>query len=51
MCLKKPMTLDSSGESPTSDPNSPDFTYGMLRSLIEKNDFFDKDCNPHLDDE
>ncbi|KAL1532894.1 hypothetical protein AAHA92_32852 [Salvia divinorum] len=46
---RQPKTLDSSGESPTSDPNSPDFTFDDLRALIEKNDFYSKDCNPHLD--
>ncbi|CAA0833556.1 Unknown protein [Striga hermonthica] len=48
-CLGQPRTLDSSGESPTSDPNSSEFTFDMLRALIEKNDFYSKDCNPHLD--
>ncbi|KAL8027286.1 hypothetical protein ABFX02_14G085400 [Erythranthe guttata] len=49
-CLSRPrVAVDSSGESPTSDPNSPEFTFGMLRTLIEKNDFYSKECNPHLD--
>lgn len=48
-CLKEPRTLDSSGQSPTSDPNSPEFTFDMLRDLIEKNDFYSKECNTHLD--
>ncbi|KAL6501364.1 hypothetical protein OROHE_025011 [Orobanche hederae] len=47
-CLKQPRSLDSSGESPTSDPNSSRFTFDMLRALIEKNDFYSKECNPHL---
>ncbi|KAL3635176.1 hypothetical protein CASFOL_019723 [Castilleja foliolosa] len=50
-CLKQPLTLDSSGESPTSDPNSPEFTFDMLRALIEKNDFYSKECSPHLDED
>lgn len=49
LCLKKPLTSDSGGESQTSDPNSPTFTYEMLRVFIEKNDFYSKECNPHLD--
>lgn len=48
-CLKEPGTLDSSGESPTSDPNSSEFTFDLLRDLIEKNDFYSKECNTHLD--
>ncbi|KAK4424478.1 hypothetical protein Salat_1641200 [Sesamum alatum] len=47
--LRKPRTLSSSGESPTSDPNSPTFTSDMLRTLIEKNDFYSKEYNPNLD--
>lgn len=49
LCLRQPKTLDSSGESPTSDPNSSEFTVDMLRALLEKNDFYSKECNPHLD--
>ncbi|KAG9135504.1 hypothetical protein Leryth_007260 [Lithospermum erythrorhizon] len=49
LCMKKPVTLESSGESsPTSDPNSSEFSYDMLRSLIENNHFYDKDCDTHL---
>ncbi|KAH6761130.1 ubiquitin carboxyl-terminal hydrolase-like protein [Perilla frutescens var. hirtella] len=51
LCVGQPKTLDSSGESPTSDPNSSEFTFDMLRALIEKNDFYSKECNPHLDDD
>ncbi|KAL3651455.1 hypothetical protein CASFOL_004457 [Castilleja foliolosa] len=29
-CLKQPRTLDSSGESPESDPNSREFTFDMF---------------------
>ncbi|XP_060217148.1 uncharacterized protein LOC132644574 [Lycium barbarum] len=49
LCLKRPITSDSGGESQTSDPNSPNFTNDMLRVFIEKNDFYSKECNPHLD--
>lgn len=49
LCLRRPLTSDSGGESQTSDPNSPSFTYEMLRVLIEKNDFYSNECNPHLD--
>ncbi|KAL8541916.1 hypothetical protein ACS0TY_002967 [Phlomoides rotata] len=48
-CVKQPTTLDSPGESPSSDPNSSEFTFDMLRALIEKNEFYSKECNPHLD--
>ncbi|KAM3377874.1 hypothetical protein P3S68_010287 [Capsicum galapagoense] len=50
LCLKRPLTSDSGGgESQTSDPNSPNFTYDMLRLFVEKNDFYSNECNPHLD--
>ncbi|KAL2231344.1 UNVERIFIED_CONTAM: hypothetical protein Sindi_1728800 [Sesamum indicum] len=49
LSLRKRRTLSSSGESPTSDPNSPTFTFDMLRTLIEKNDFYSKECNTSLD--
>ncbi|XP_051132436.1 uncharacterized protein LOC127252340 [Andrographis paniculata] len=48
-CPKPPRKAESAGDSPTSDPNSPEFTYDMLRTLIEKNNFYSRDCNPHLD--
>lgn len=48
-CFNQPLTADTSGESPTSDPNSSEFAFDMLRALIEKNDFYSKECNPHLD--
>ncbi|CAH9072032.1 unnamed protein product [Cuscuta epithymum] len=47
LCFKPPQTADSSSESQTSDPNSPNFSRAMLRGLIEKNDFYSKECNPH----
>ncbi|KAG6415574.1 hypothetical protein SASPL_122987 [Salvia splendens] len=49
LCLRQPKTLDSSGESPSSDPNSSEFSFDELRALIEKNDFYSEDCNPHFD--
>ncbi|XP_020212845.1 uncharacterized protein LOC109797273 [Cajanus cajan] len=48
-CLSRPKVLESPDESPTSDPNNPNFTRLMLKNLIENNDFYCKDCNPHLD--
>ncbi|CAI9770192.1 unnamed protein product [Fraxinus pennsylvanica] len=49
LCFKQPRAMDSSGESPTSDCNSGAFNCDMLTALIEKNDFYSKECNPHLD--
>ncbi|KAL2477691.1 uncharacterized protein Fot_46705 [Forsythia ovata] len=48
-CLKQPRAMESSGESPTSDTTSAEIDYDVLKVLIEKNDFYSKDCNPHLD--
>ncbi|XP_057963176.1 uncharacterized protein LOC131154427 [Malania oleifera] len=48
LCLTRPQTMESPAESPGSDPNSPEFTYELLKALIENNDFYSKDCNPHL---
>ncbi|EEF50049.1 conserved hypothetical protein [Ricinus communis] len=44
-CLKQNFTLQSPTDSQTSDPNHPKFTFEMLRTLIEKNDFYSKECN------
>ncbi|OIV93340.1 hypothetical protein TanjilG_23276 [Lupinus angustifolius] len=50
LCFLRPKVLESfDGSSTTSDPNNPNFTHPMLRVLIENNDFYSKDCNPHLD--
>ncbi|KAI8552989.1 hypothetical protein RHMOL_Rhmol06G0310300 [Rhododendron molle] len=47
-CFKQTPTLDSPADaSPTSDPNSPAFSHELLRDLIEKNDFYSKECNHH----
>ena len=48
LCFKRPQTLESSANSQTSDPNNPAFTYEHLKLLIEKNDFYSKECNPHI---
>ncbi|KAK7337635.1 hypothetical protein VNO77_18218 [Canavalia gladiata] len=48
-CFSRPKVLESPNESPPSDPNDPNFTPAMLRTLIDKNDFYSKQCNPHLD--
>lgn len=48
-CFSKSKTLESPPESETSDPNDPNFTYEMLRALLESNDFYSKECNPHID--
>ncbi|KAM6578515.1 hypothetical protein CsatB_030352 [Cannabis sativa] len=49
LCIKKSGTGESSLGSQTSDPNDPTFTYDMLKVLIERNDFYSKECNSHLD--
>lgn len=47
-CLgQPPHTLDSP-KSNSSDTNDPSFTYDRLKTLIEKNDFFSKECDTHL---
>lgn len=46
MCFTK----SPSDDSPvTSDPNSPNFTFELMKSMIEKNDFYCKECNTHFD--
>lgn len=43
-------TRSPSDDSPVrSDPNSPNFTFELVRSMIEKNDFYSKECNTHFD--
>lgn len=46
MCFIKSRSDDS---PVTSDPNSPNFTFELVRSMIEKNDFYCKECNTHFD--
>lgn len=48
-CFTQPSTPGSPIGSQTSDPEHPNFTFGMLSAFMEKNDFFSKECNPHLD--
>ncbi|XP_047324169.1 uncharacterized protein LOC124927748 [Impatiens glandulifera] len=48
-CFKESTTLESYVESQISDPNGSEFNHEMLRVLIEKNDFYSKECNSHLD--
>ncbi|ESW35271.1 hypothetical protein PHAVU_001G221000 [Phaseolus vulgaris] len=48
-CFSRPKVLESPNESPTSDPNDPNFTHAMLRTVMDKNDFYSKECNTHLD--
>ncbi|MED6172541.1 hypothetical protein PIB30_051013 [Stylosanthes scabra] len=52
-CFSRPRVLESSdeggGSSVISDPNDAKFTNAMLTLLIEKNDFYSKECNPHMD--
>lgn len=45
--IESPSTLEwsSSSNSGSKDDN---FTIEMLRVLIQTNDFFSEDCNPHL---
>ncbi|PON69551.1 hypothetical protein PanWU01x14_086740 [Parasponia andersonii] len=47
-CFTKSPTGESSMRSQSS-PNDPTFTYDMLKVLIERNGFYSKECNPHLD--
>ncbi|GKD25651.1 hypothetical protein Tco_1231865 [Tanacetum coccineum] len=49
-CLRIKKRLESCAESPTSDPNSSEFSFDSLKSLIENNDFYLNECNTHLDD-
>ncbi|KAF7805007.1 loricrin isoform X2 [Senna tora] len=44
VCFTRPQVLESFNGSPISDPNDPNLT-----TFIEKNDFYSKECNPHLD--
>lgn len=48
-CFSRPKVLETPIGSPTSDPNDPTFTQSMLKTLIEKSDFYSKECNPHID--
>ncbi|OMO86189.1 hypothetical protein CCACVL1_09741 [Corchorus capsularis] len=46
LCLQ-PCALESPPNSRTSESNDPNFTYEMLKALIEGNHFYTKECNPH----
>jgi len=48
-CFSRPNVLGNPNGSPSSDPNHPKFTHSMLKSLLEKNDFCSKECNPHIE--
>lgn len=49
-CLFVKQFDSSCTETPTSDPNSSDFTFDSLKGLIENSDFFLNECNTHFDD-
>lgn len=48
-CFSRPIVLENPNGSPSSDPNDPKFTHSLLKSLLEKNDFCSKECNPHIE--
>lgn len=48
LCMSKPQTLDTDFEG--IDPNNPNVSYDYIKSLIEKNDFYCKECNTHFYD-
>ncbi|CAM8938611.1 unnamed protein product [Rhodiola kirilowii] len=47
ICFMRPRTKESP-DTPTSDPNSESFSSEMLRTLMERNNFYSKECNPHI---
>ncbi|CAN8265246.1 unnamed protein product [Cochlearia groenlandica] len=46
--ISKRRTEDDDDDDPLSDPNDESFTHEMLRVMLETNDFFCDDCNPHI---
>lgn len=48
LCFMRPITADSDAISQPEDPNTRELTYEFLKSLIEKNDFYSRECNPHI---
>lgn len=48
-CFRQPLTLESSIGSSVRNPKDPNWTHDKLKVFIEKNDFYSKECNPHLD--
>ncbi|KAL9666422.1 hypothetical protein QQ045_000753 [Rhodiola kirilowii] len=47
VCFLQPGT-EENPDTPTSDPNSKSFSFGSLRKLIQRNDFYSEECNPHI---
>ncbi|XP_030477352.2 uncharacterized protein LOC115694364 [Syzygium oleosum] len=47
-CVGRPRALEAPVASRSSDPNDPAFSQEMMRASLEKNDFYSKECNPHL---
>lgn len=48
-CFSRPETVESPAESHLSDPEDLAFTHEMLRDLLERNAFYSRECNTHLD--
>lgn len=48
-CISRPRTLESPVELQASDRGDPTFAHESVRALLEKNDFYTKECNPHCD--
>ncbi|KAG7030094.1 hypothetical protein SDJN02_08441, partial [Cucurbita argyrosperma subsp. argyrosperma] len=46
-CFMK-LSISDSKNGPPTDPNHRKFSNEMLKVLIEKNDFYSKESNPHL---
>ncbi|GMH14973.1 hypothetical protein Nepgr_016814 [Nepenthes gracilis] len=52
-CLSQPQTVDNAVDSSPQkrdDPDDPETSYEALKALIEKNDFYAKECNTHFSD-
>ncbi|KAL2906809.1 Ubiquitin-like-specific protease 1A [Bienertia sinuspersici] len=48
LCVSKPQNLETDFEA--IDPNESGVSYEYIKSLIEKNDFYSKECNTHIGD-
>lgn len=48
LCFMRPITTDSDAISQPGDPNTRELTYEFFKSLIEKNDFYSRECNTHI---
>ena len=46
LCLSKPQTLDTDYDG--FEPNDPNVCFDHIKSLIEKNDYYCKECNTHI---